>query len=81
MTEEKKRGRGRPKGAPNKPKMELVTERKTLTNDADVYEILCQANIVAEEDTSLAAQGLRVYNDRNGAVRFVLQWLFDDNIE
>ena len=22
----------------------------------------------------------RVYNDRNGAVRFVLQWLFDDNI-
>ena len=57
--------------------MELVTERKTLTNDADVYEILCQANIVAEEDTSLAAQGLRVYNDRNGAVRFVLQWLFD----
>ena len=80
MTEEKKRGRGRPKGAPNKPNMELVTERRTLQNDADVYEILCQANIVAEEDTSLAAQGLRVYNDRNGAVRFVLQWLFDDNI-
>ena len=51
---EKKRGRGRPKGKNNKPKMELVTERKTLTNDADVYEILCQANIVAEEDTSLA---------------------------
>ena len=45
---EKKKGRGRPKGAPNKPKMELVTERVELTNDADVYEILCQANIVAE---------------------------------
>ena len=42
MTEEKKRGRGSPKGAPNKPKMELVTERRTLQNDADVYEILCQ---------------------------------------
>ena len=27
-----------------------------------------------------SCQGLRVYNDRNGAVRFVLQWLFDDNI-
>ena len=44
MTE--KKGRGRPKGAPNKPKMKLVTERVTLQNDADAYEILCQANIV-----------------------------------
>ena len=26
----KKRGRGRPKGAPNKPKMELITEKKEL---------------------------------------------------
>lgn len=77
---EKKRGRGRPKGAPNKPKMELITERKTLANNADVFEILCQANIVAEESEDLAAQGLKVYNDRNGAVRFILQWLFDDNI-
>ena len=34
MSEKKKRGRGRPKGAPNKPKMELVTERKRLTNNA-----------------------------------------------
>ena len=41
---EKKRGRGRPKGAPNKPKMDLVTERVNLPNGADVYEILCQAN-------------------------------------
>lgn len=77
----KKRGRGRPKGAPNKPKMELVTERKELTNDADVYEILCQANIVAEKEPDLASQGLRVFNDRNGAVRYVLQWLFNDNIK
>ena len=44
---EKKKGRGRPKGAPNKPKMELVTERQELTKNADVYEILCQANLVA----------------------------------
>ena len=45
MTE--KRGRGRPKGAPNKPLMKLITERKELLGNADVYEILCQANIVA----------------------------------
>ena len=50
---EKKRGRGRPKGAPNKPKMKLIEERVNLTNSADVYEILCQANIVAGEDTDL----------------------------
>ena len=47
---EKKRGRGRPKGSPNKPLMELITERQRLQNNADVFEILCQANIVAEED-------------------------------
>ena len=46
MTE--KRGRGRPKGAPNKPKMELITERVRLPKNADVYEILCQADLVAE---------------------------------
>ncbi len=40
MTTEKKKGRGRPKGAPNKPKLELITERQTLTKDADTYEIL-----------------------------------------
>jgi hypothetical protein len=78
MTE--KRGRGRPKGAPNKPLMELVTERKELMNNADVYEILCQANIVAEESTKLAVQGLQVFNGRNGAIKPVLQWVFDVNI-
>ncbi len=77
---EKKKGRGRPKGAPNKPLMELVTERKELMNDADVYEILCQANIVAEESPELEVQGLQVFNERNGAVKPVLQWAFDKNI-
>ena len=66
---EKKRGRGRPKGAPNKPVLELITERQELQNNADVYEILCQANIVAEESVDLAVQGLPV-----------LQWMFDTNI-
>tara|TARA_B100002019_G_scaffold55588_1_gene47744 strand:+ start:2525 stop:3043 length:519 start_codon:yes stop_codon:yes gene_type:complete len=78
---EKKRGRGRPKGAPNKPKLELVTERKKLLNDADVYEIFCQAELVAKEDEDKAANGLRVFNDRNGAVSKILQWVFDDNIK
>jgi len=78
MTE--KRGRGRPKGAPNKPLMELITERKELLGNADVYEILCQANIVAEESPELAVQGLQVFNDRNGAIKPVLQWAFDVNI-
>ena len=77
---EKKRGRGRPKGAPNKPVMELITERKELMMDADVFEILCQANIVAEESPDLAVQGLQVFNDRNGAIKPVLQWAFDVNI-
>ena len=78
MTE--KRGRGRPKGAPNKPKLELITERTTLTNNADVYEILCQAELVAQESEDLAVQGLQVFGSRNGAVKPVLQWAFDDNI-
>ncbi len=78
MTE--KRGRGRPTGAPNKPLMKLVTERKELLGNADVYEILCQANIVAEESPELAVQGLQVFNDKNGAVKPVLQWAFDVNI-
>ena len=78
MTE--KRGRGRPKGAPNKPIMELITERSELPKDADVYEILCQANIVAEATPDLAGQGLQVFNSRNGAVKPVLQWAFDVNI-
>ena len=78
MTE--KKGRGRPKGAPNKPKMKLVTERVTLQNNADAYEIFCQANIVAEEDASLAAQGLRVFNERNASIKPILQWIFDPSI-
>lgn len=80
MTEEKKKGRGRPKGSPNKPKMELISERKNLTQNADVFEILCQANIVAGEDEAKAVNGLRVFSDRNGAVKKVLQWLFDPKI-
>ena len=78
MTEEKKRGRGRPKGAPNKPLMELPSERMNLTNNADVWEILGQANLVEEVDKQ--AHGLRVYNERNGAVQKVLKWAFDENI-
>ena len=78
---EKKRGRGRPKGAPNKPKMELVSERVELTQNADVYEILCQAELVAKEDEDLAVQGLRVFGERNGEVRYVLQQLFNDDIK
>ena len=79
MTEEKKKGRGRPKGAPNKPLMEgMPTERKTLTNDADVFEILGQANLVDEVDKQ--AHGLKVYNERNGAVSKVLKWAFDPAI-
>ena len=80
MSEEKKRGRGRPKGAPNKPKMELVTERVRLTNDANVYEILCQTDLVLGENKEFAINGLRTFAGRNGAVEKVLQWLFDDNI-
>lgn len=76
MTE--KRGRGRPKGAPNKPLMELPSERTNLTANADVYEILGQANLVEEVDKQ--AHGLKVYNDRNGAVSKVLKWVFDENI-
>lgn len=77
---EKKRGRGRPKGAPNKPMMELETERRNLTMNADVYEILCQANIVAEESKENAINGLKVFSERNAAVRNVILWAFDKNI-
>jgi hypothetical protein len=77
---EKKRGRGRPKGAPNKPKMKLITTRQELQNNADAYEILCQANIVAEKEPKLAVQGLQVFNGRNGAIKPLLQWAFDENI-
>ena len=77
---EKKRGRGRPKGSPNKPLMELITERVNLTKNADVYEILCQANIVAQEDEDKAAHGLKVFSETNAAVPRVCQWYFDSKI-
>ena len=78
MTE--KRGRGRPKGAPNKPKMELITERQKLMKNADVFEILCQAAMVAKENEDFAINGLKVFSETNGAVKSVLQWAFSDNI-
>lgn len=82
MTEvKKKRGRGRPKGAPNKPKMELITKREKLMKNADVYEILCQAELVAGENEDHAVNGLQVFNQNNGAVQPVLQWLFSDKIK
>ena len=77
---EKKRGRGRPKGSPNNPVMEVITERVNLTKNADVFEILCQAEIVAQEDAEKAANGLRVFGESNGAVQRVCQWYFDSNI-
>jgi len=79
MTEEKK-GRGRPKGAPNKPKLELITKREELLPHADAYEIMCQANIVAQKEPELAAQGLQVFNDKNAAIRPTLMWAFNDDI-
>ncbi len=81
MTEKKKRGRGRPKGAPNKPKMELITKRERLTKNADVYEILCQADLVAKDNKEHAVNGLKVFGANNGAVAPVLMWLFNDNIK
>ena len=79
MTTEKK-GRGRPKGAPNKPKLDLLSKRVVRQNNADAYEILCQAEIVAKEDTTLAVQGLKVFAQRNGAIKPLLMWVFNDNI-
>ena len=79
MTEKKKRGRGRPKGAPNKPKMELITKRERLTKNADVYEILCQADLVAKDNKEHAVNGLKVFGANNGAVAPVLMWLFNES--
>jgi hypothetical protein len=76
MTE--KKGRGRPKGSTNKPLMELSTERRRLTNDASVFAILEQCNLVEEDEK--AVNGLKHYAERNGAVLPVLQWIFDKNI-
>jgi len=78
MTE--KRGRGRPKGAPNKPKMELITERVRLPKNADVYEILCQADLVAQENEDNAINGLMTFAQTNGAIEKVLMWAFSDRI-
>lgn len=78
---EKKRGRGRPKGAPNKPKLELITKRQDLLPSADAYEIFCQADIVAKKEPELAVQGLQVFNDRNGSVKPILMWVYNDNIQ
>jgi len=80
MIEKLKKGRGRPKGAPNKPKLELVEKRVRLQKNADVYEILCQADLVAQENTDFAINGLRVYGESNGAVKPVCQWAFNEKI-
>jgi len=80
MNDETKRGRGRPKGAPNKPKMELIQERVRLPKNADVYEILCQAELVAQENEDNAINGLMTFAQTNGAVEKVLMWAFSDRI-
>ena len=78
---EKKRGRGRPKGAPNKPKMELITEKKELFKNSDAFEIFCQADLVAQENEDFAINGLMVYGQTNGALQDILQWVFNDRIK
>ena len=81
MNDETKKGPGRPKGAPNKPKMELITERERLPNNADVFEILCQAELVAvEKGPEFAVNGIRTFAERNGAVEKVFMWAFSDRI-
>ena len=81
MNDETKKGPGRPPGAPNKPKMELITERERLPNNADVFEILCQAELVAEEKgDAFAVNGIRTFAERNGAIRPVFMWAFSDKI-
>ena len=77
----KKRGRGRPKGAPNKPKMELVTEKKELFKNSDAFEIFCQADLVAQENEVFAINGLMTYGQNNGALQDILQWVYNDNIK
>jgi hypothetical protein len=75
-----KKGRGRPKGAPNKPLMEIDTKRNTLLNNADVVEILSQANLVAPENETHAVNGLMVFGKKNGAIKPILQWVFSSKI-
>ena len=77
----KKRGRGRPKGAPNKPKMELITEKKKLFKNSDAFEIFCQADLVAQENEVFAINGLMTYGQNNGALQDILQWVFNDRIK
>ena len=77
----KKKGRGRPKGAPNKPKMELITEKKELYKNSDAFEIFCQADLVAQENEDFAINGLMVYGQTNGALQDILQWVFNDRIK
>ena len=81
MNDDVKRGRGRPKGAPNKPKMELIQERVRLPKNADVYEILCQAELVASEgNEDNAINGLMTFAETNGAIEKVLMWAHSDRI-
>jgi len=77
----KKKGRGRPKGAPNKPKMKLITEKKELYKNSDAFEIFCQADLVAQENEDFAINGLMVYGETNGALQDILQWVFNDRIK
>ena len=65
----KKRGRGRPKGAPNKPKMKLITEKKELFKNSDAFEIFCQADLVAQENEDFAINGSMTYAQTNGAYK------------
>ena len=60
--------------------MELITERQKLMKNADVFEILCQAELVAQDNEDFAINGLKVFSETNGAVKSVLQWAFSDNI-
>jgi len=73
----KKRGRGRPKGAPNKPKMELITEKKELFKNSDAFEIFCQADLVAQEKEDFAINGLMPYGQTNGPLQAILQCVID----
>ena len=46
-----------------------------------MIEILCQAELVAESSgEDFAVNGLKTFNDTNGAVKAVLQWAFSDRI-
>ena len=76
---EKKRGRGRPKRAPINLKWNWSL-RERLSQMMQMFTRYYVKQTSLQKKIQVLLQGLRVYNDRNGAVRFVLQWLFDDNI-